>query len=512
MAIIDIGSTKQLFFDDYLIESLTNARQGLNPAVKVDDNPVLRAERPWEGNFMRPNRVLFDQKDQLFKMWYGSTRHTVRLEDGKPVPGGAAGLAIDSTGGVTCLATSEDGINWDRPSLRLVEFEGSTDNNILPTGENLPTSPAFQDLHEKDPARRYKAVTTVKGPGSTQKPMKQYLYYSPDGIEWTAYENNPIIDTTPEIGRWGPTRFMGWDPIRETYAVHMEASHHWRGPYGKRLLGRAESPDMVHWSEPEIILVPDEEDFPDTEFYAIPVIHYEGVYVGMLWIFRTTNVTHHPEVVFSRDGFHYQRNFREPFIPRGGVRGDFDSSSVYVGDAIVHGDRILFYYTGTNSRSPEVALELGDKSTEGIGLAISRLDGFVSLDSGNGWVVTDTPEDELQNISMGDYHQQISQGPGSFSQAVTRPFSFSGSRLHLNTTMSPIAAGPGPGEVRVEIVRANHKKLDGFKFDDADSITTSGIAQTVSWNGSSDVSALAGKSIKLRFYFKNSKLYSFQFK
>ncbi len=110
-------------------------------------------------------------------------------------------------------------------------------------------------------------------------------------------------------------------------------------------------------------------------------------------------------------------------------------------DVIVYGDRILFYYTGTNSRSPEVALELGDKSTEGIGLAISRLDGFVSLDSGNGWVVTDTPEDELQNISMGDYPRQISQGPESFSQVVTRPFSFSGSQLQINASMAPIAAG-----------------------------------------------------------------------
>ncbi len=52
MAILDIGSNKQLFFDDYLIESLTNAKQGLNPALKADDNPILRPERPWEGNFM----------------------------------------------------------------------------------------------------------------------------------------------------------------------------------------------------------------------------------------------------------------------------------------------------------------------------------------------------------------------------------------------------------------------------------------------------------------------------
>ena len=33
MPMLNTGSTKQLFFDDYLIESLVNAKQGLNPAA-----------------------------------------------------------------------------------------------------------------------------------------------------------------------------------------------------------------------------------------------------------------------------------------------------------------------------------------------------------------------------------------------------------------------------------------------------------------------------------------------
>ena len=506
MAMIEIGSTKQLFFDDFLIESLTNAKQGMNPAVKVDNNPILRPECPWEGNFMRPNSVVFDPAEQIFKMWYFSSTTTVRLENGKPVPGGASGLLWDTRGEVRCLATSEDGIHWERPSLGLVEFEGSTDNNILPEKENLPKVPGFLDMQESDPAKRYKAMIMI---GDTQTRGMQYnLFYSPDALDWTPYEYNPVIDTGQELGRWAG-RFQGWDPIRETYYVTMEASHHWRGPYGKRLVGRAESPDMIHWSEPEIILVPDEHDFPDTEFYSMPVIPYEGVYVGLLWIFRTTNVTHHPEVVFSRDGFHFQRNYREPFIPRGGSLSDFDSSSVYAETMIVHGDRIFTYYIGTNSRSPEIALELGDKSMEGIGLAVSRLDGFVSLDSGKGWVTKDRSEEELQHIYT---ERQVFGEPESFGQMTTRPFGFSGSRLYLNTSMAPIAAGPGLGEVRVEVLRANHKKLPGFSFHDADPITESGTSQVVSWNGNSDVSALANQPVKLRFYFKNAKLYSFQFK
>jgi len=82
----------------------------------------------------------------------------------------------------------------------------------------------------------------------------------------------------------------------------------------------------------------------------------------------------------------------------------------------------------------------------------------------------------------------------------------------VNASMAPLAAGPGPGEVRVEIVRSNHKKLPGFNVTDADPMTESSTDHVVSWKGNSDLSALAGHPIKLRFYFKNAKLYSFQFK
>ena len=94
MPMLNIGSTKQLFFDDYLIESLVNAKQGLNPAVKVDDNPILRPERPWEGNFMRPIKVIFDPSAQIFKMWYASSTITVHLENGGAGSGWSRGACL----------------------------------------------------------------------------------------------------------------------------------------------------------------------------------------------------------------------------------------------------------------------------------------------------------------------------------------------------------------------------------------------------------------------------------
>ena len=492
MALIDIGSKKQLFVDGHLIESMTNTRQVMNPAEKVESNPVLGPERPWEGNAVRLTHVVFDDSDQLFKMWYMGQQYGAEQGDGEVIVRGEYGDPPP----VPCLATSEDGVSWERPNLGLVEFRGSRDNNILPPTHMLPgegagvTTYMFKDTHDEDPSRRYKGfVRTSEKPG-----MKFDLYYSPDAFQWTPYEGNPVIDYAGRPGRWGPTTFMGWDPVRQVYAVHMENCLHRHSPLGKRLIGRAESPDLINWTEAETILLPDEQDTPDTEFYAMPTIHYEGMYVGLLWIFRTTNTTHHPEVVFSRDGIHYNRQYRQPFIPRG-ARWDFDCTSIYARTPVVHGDGILFYYMATNYRSPETLLALGDKATLAVGLATLPLDGFVSLDGAKG------PPSKWDARDVAPY-----------SEMVTRSFSFAGSRLHLNVTAALQQWGAERADLRVELLEPNHDRIEGFTFDDADVITESGQSQVVSWRGSSDLGRFAGRAVKLRFYFKNCKLYSFQFK
>ncbi|PYV08913.1 MAG: hypothetical protein DMG07_24445, partial [Acidobacteria bacterium] len=307
----------------------------------METNPIIRPERPWEGNDVRVSHVIYDEKSHRLKMWYGATVFRARRGTKEILVGGEG-----ESEGVTCLATSSDGIVWERPNLGLVEYRGSKANNILPKTSLMEY--LFKDDHETDPRRRFKGLKRI---GTTETPGMTFdLYFSPDGFEWTPYEKNPVINTAPRIGRWGPTEFPGWDPIRKVYAAHMENCLHRRCPLGRRMIGRAESPDMIHWSEPETIVVPDERDTPDTEFYNMPTMTYEGLYVGLLWNFRTTNTTMHPQAVFSRDGIHYNREFREPFVVRGG-KGEFDSAVVYVDAPIVHQGRILTYYTGVNWRS-----------------------------------------------------------------------------------------------------------------------------------------------------------------
>ena len=241
---------------------------------------------------------------------------------------------------------------------------------------------------------------------------------------------------------------------------------------------------------------PDENegDRPDTEFYAMPCILYEGIYVGMPWHFRTTNTSHHPQAIFSRDGIHYNRRFQEPFIARG-AGADFDSTVVTVRTPVVRNGQVYSYYQGRNWRSPETLLELGDEAIGAVGLAITPPDGFVSLDGTKGVAVDVAPA-----------HPDVAE----YSRMVTRAFGFKGTRLHLNVQSALQQWGASPCEVRVEVLTPNHEYIAGLEFKDSDPITTSGEDHVASWNGSSDLSRLGGGPIKLRFYFKNAKLYSFR--
>ena len=219
-----IGTQKQLFIDDYIVERTSHVKRVLNRGVKAPNNPVVSEDRPWETNYLRCNNVLYDDKDGLFKMWYST------YDEFKPKKDGGAGYRTDWTlegdsfkrvkvpdpydyygdpngdGSKLCLATSKDGVNWEKPNLGKVEYKGSRDNNILPPGSRIPT---MLDPNETDPSRRYKAVAA--GYKFTAYHYGQInVFYSADGFEWRPAPENREMDIADKKGRWGPNKFMGW--------------------------------------------------------------------------------------------------------------------------------------------------------------------------------------------------------------------------------------------------------------------------------------------------------------
>ena len=88
-AIIDTGVGRQLFVDDFLIDS-TDLRRTFHRAEYFPGNPVLKPDKPWEfsdgvGKAMPfSDGVFYDPADKLFKIWYmGIERHTLRHVAGR---------------------------------------------------------------------------------------------------------------------------------------------------------------------------------------------------------------------------------------------------------------------------------------------------------------------------------------------------------------------------------------------------------------------------------------------
>ena len=311
----------------------------MNPATKATNNPVISRDKPWEGNYLHYTTVFYDEQEKQFRLWY-SNRHLKPVAEDNPI----------ETSGGECYATSKDGFHWEKPVLGLVEFEGSKQNNIL----DEKHYPGFKGGIFIDPRGRG-SKEALQGsrhehrPGLEDEVRSVYL-------AGCFQLDSPPRESDHRLGRpkgaLGPTAMMGWDPIRQVYAAHMEICLHQSCPMGKRIIGRSESPDLMRWSDTEPIIAPDADDYPDTEFYSMWATTYEGFYVGMLWNFRTTNTTILPLLVYSRDGIHYDRRFRQPVITPS-ASPTFDSVAIYSLQPIVREDKIFLYYGGVNWRSPQ---------------------------------------------------------------------------------------------------------------------------------------------------------------
>ncbi len=102
---MELSPGKQLFVDDYFIESLDGARRALNRPRKVTVEAPLSIpfDQPWDANFSQPGRVIYDESKRRFRMNY---------------------RAWTGDQDFLCALESDDGLNWERPVLELVEFEG----------------------------------------------------------------------------------------------------------------------------------------------------------------------------------------------------------------------------------------------------------------------------------------------------------------------------------------------------------------------------------------------------
>ncbi|MEO2045303.1 MAG: hypothetical protein ABGX16_01870 [Pirellulales bacterium] len=98
---------------------------------------------------------------------------------------------------VVCYAESRDGIRWDKPDLELFPFYDIKKTNIVLVSNKQRSThygaSVVVDSSEPDSFRKYKmAYWDFVGKGG--KPLKGLcVAFSPDGIHWTKYPNNPVL-------------------------------------------------------------------------------------------------------------------------------------------------------------------------------------------------------------------------------------------------------------------------------------------------------------------------------
>ena len=88
---------------------------------------------------------------------------------------------------------------------------------------------------------------------------------------------------------------------------------------------------------------------------------------------------------------------------------------------------------------------------------------------------------------------------------ITRPLQFTGTQLSINFATS------AAGSLRVEVQNIGGEALPGFSLDDCSETFGDSVNRTVQWNQGSDVSQLAGRTVRLRFELKDADFYSFRF-
>lgn len=457
-----------LFADDAGIARRDGVVRTLHPA-HTRAEPVLQADRPWEGSRVYLyGSVIFDPAQQRYVMWY-LARPGSEIQGSLAGKGDIPGLRHDGFD-VVLYATSKDGVTWEKPELGVHSFRGSEKNNIVydvhsPSVLLDPDAPA---------AARYKLL------GASPEGYRAAI--SADGIHWQATSPDPVLPHHDTIT-------LSRDPRTGEYLAYHKRPADVRG-FPRRVVWLSRSKDFVTWSEPKLVLAPDEIDDQwvsrpqeRTEIYDMSVYPHAGGFIGLPAILRVQRVRPRHELspgqspldgpldvelATSGDGTTWKRATpRLPMIPRG-APGTFDAGALLgVSSTLVDaGEETWVYYTAitTGHGGPLPAKRIS------VGRAEWRRHGFVSLDAG--------PDGgELETV----------------------PVQLSAAGVALN-------ADAQRGEVTFALAEADGRPITGFDFTDCQPLCQDSTAFPLRWSGQAAVPT--DRPVVIRLRFKNTRLYS----
>ncbi len=372
------------------------------------------------------------------------------------------------------LATSRDGFHWVKPNLGIVEWEGSRDNNIVIASDWHMDGPiAVYDPGSVEPYKMLLFHIDLKDRDAS---LGIYSYTSVDGLRWKQYPG--VRQRAFDRNNVMPQRVNGkW--------VNFTRPPPEQFP-GRRVIHRSESEDFINWSEQELVLAPDLTDEPDVEFYGLSAFERHGWYIGTLEYWNSLDDAVETHLVVSRDTKHWLRTPPRPFIA-GTYPWNRRWSICANTGPIIHEEQMVFYFTGrSNGHRWNTAQQDGV-----IGFASLELDRFCALEGTSGGVLETVPlawpggELLLNADSRGNYDR------------LPMPHQYS-------------------GQIEIEVLDAEGKPLPDWSGDNraiwrgnTHGRMLANHEAIVTWPRDRKLDGLRAQTIRLRFFIKHARLFTF---
>lgn len=457
------GPWRRLFLDGAVIEAQHGLSRSFHTAHKHPENPVLRADRAWEGKSAITGPYCYGTvlyENGKFRFWY----------------------QVLFQGNHVGYAESPDGVQWTKPELDVIAHQSAKTNLVVSafdperSGGGMCHNPSVvQRPGERDANKRFALY------GFDNLAKSPRVAFSADGVHWSY----PQSTATQGLFASSDVVNFFYDPYQQQYFATWKTRNR-RG----RAVGIAYSTDGIEWHKPYDgpLFSADDLDPSATQIYGMPTFPYQGLYIGMPWIyhaeyFRYGEYSVHklheaqadsprtmvPQLAWSWDMMQWTRPpERQPLIELG-EPGAWDGGMIVTARAPVRvGDQLYFYYGGCDKVHDEKQVKAG------IGLATLRLDGFCSMKAGKseGWLVTRR-------------------------EPLLEP------RVMIN---AKVDVG---GSIQAEILDRHNQVLPGFSRHESLAFSGDATAHELRWQAGSFAGKAQQKDYKLRFWLKRAEMFSY---